>query len=303
MEVVDSIREKRVQIGETYWGIEMDWHSVTFKPFSETEIGLEYTNRFAYSVSPKALPVECVQFALTDLLCLPDEQRQTQVNRLSDFVQLWGDNGYTGIQSSYSRLHDAFDLIPGIQLNEFDDWLKDNQIITKNLPSGSNRIHLRDRFYQSFVGYINEKISAVSRVINDVERSFPTKQATPITSRSSHGTNHTEVFINNDARLNLINELMIFVDEANQADLSDLINGKVISQPVIVNCQQVRIGQIFYEFVKEKETQNRKIQTPKSKLAEWICSNLKCTKDGQPESLTKSVMLRYLSGHGFAQYR
>lgn len=165
MEMVTAVEETYTPTGEHSWRIKTDWSTATFGLFESTDVGKEYGNYYT-ATFPLELSVSCLQSALTDLLTMPNEQLKNQTQRLSSLVDVLGNKGYTGIQSDYSRIHDAFDLIPGLCLDEFNDWLKDEGIITVNLPPCSNRIRLRQLFYYAFERYIDRKIKALYELID-----------------------------------------------------------------------------------------------------------------------------------------
>ncbi|MFD2573438.1 hypothetical protein ACFSUS_22550 [Spirosoma soli] len=299
MEVVEMVNETKTQVGINTWRIDIDWATAVFSSFSKTEIGTEYTQAFQGG-SPKEPSVELTQYALSDLFCLPNEQRQAQIDRLSNLIRLWGNNGYTGIQSDYSVLHDAFDLVQGFRLSYFDEWLKDQKIITKNIPYGSNKIHLRRNFYNLFTWHIGKKISAVHYLIDAATiRAGAAAKPNAVTKANDH----LSVFVIKSGRLSLLNQLLIYVEEERQDELASLIDGNPIDVPIGLNCQQVILGEIFYNQVKHPDKTDRLIQSDKTKLAKWICQNFRRVENGTVKEFSEPTILNYLKGKGFAQYQ
>ena len=112
------------------------------------------------------------------------------------------------------------------------------------------------------------------------------------------------IFILPDARPGLIEDLLLYVDPKQHKSLKDLINeGVEPEQAIICQCEQVRLGEIFYERVKAQATKDRQIQTEKTKIVKWICQHFMRIESGQIKSPTESVIAKYLKGRGFAQYR
>ncbi|GAB3554877.1 hypothetical protein [Spirosoma fluminis] len=114
----------------------------------------------------------------------------------------------------------------------------------------------------------------------------------------------TTILIKKEARLKLINEILPYVNEAQHINLKSLIDeGKSPSEPIICDCEQVRLGEIFYERVKAKQKQERQIEADKTQLARWIHDNFRRIESGTIKKLSESTLLNHLKGKGFAQYR
>lgn len=120
---------------------------------------------------------------------------------------------------------------------------------------------------------------------------------------SEHGREQPSIHILGDARATLIDLIQPYVDPTQHNDLSRLVNyGTSPQQPILCACEQVRLGEIFYDAVKSKEKKDRAIQSYKTVLARWLYLHFRLNKSGGAELLSKSTLLNYLSGKGFAKY-
>lgn len=99
------------------------------------------------------------------------------------------------------------------------------------------------------------------------------------------------VFINNDARVNLINALKPYVSEVDWNDLFDLINDKSTHVLITANCQQNTLGKIFYEAYANGCTESSKMA-----FSKWICQNFQRKTKGVIHELKPAVILNHLKG-------
>ena len=130
----------------------------------------------------------------------------------------------------------------------------------------------------------------------------PAPATTPPPASDSNAT--VSIRILPDARPTLINNLLPYVDPAQHDSLRALINDDFEpEQPIVCQCKQVRLGEIFYEFVKAEAPKDRQIQSGKTELVKWICQHFRRIQSGKVKEPTESVISNYLKGTGFAQYR
>jgi hypothetical protein len=287
------------------WRSSIDWEKAKLVPFAEPETDQNYSDEFGYYGEPPNPTFELYQSALTDLLTLSKDQRKEQVDRLIKIYHLWAIDFDTSICEE-GALNEAFiDLEqrpaysadPPIALISFNFLYKPYKVFKKNMPEEIDSIYLGINFYTAFVFYVVRKIEAVEELIKASGVDLSQRPSTDESKENHHNkVNKGEIFVRQDARTYLIDELVPYVDKNDLEGLSDLINGKVVDLPITVNCNQNVLGRIFY-----KAHESRCIPDFKVSLARWICLRFQRKTDGQIYKLTYSTMLNHLKGVGFPE--
>ncbi|WP_420146951.1 hypothetical protein [Spirosoma sp.] len=146
----------------------------TFIAFSESTTREIYVNKFRSRVSqeyPDEPSINLIEYAITDLLMLTNDQQQAQIKRLEKIMRFWHYNFEIGA-SEESILYESL-CIPDVttngpsrgQLNTFLHITQGHGIMSKNLPDRINNIFLCKGFYDRYVWYTTHKAVSIGRLI------------------------------------------------------------------------------------------------------------------------------------------
>lgn len=173
------------------------------------------------------------------------------------------------------------------------DKLTEQWLASKKVYTVHNMCYL-NTYEKPILAFVTEK---VKECLDGMGVTHTTSSKTSDEHKDSDVKELPHIYVFPEARAALADALSPFVNPMQYNALSGLINdGTAPEKYIVCTCKQVRIGQIFYDQVKN-------IEADKTVLARWLCLHFRLSKPGGAKNLSEFTLLNYLHGKGFAKYK